>query len=259
MGVLIPEDFPLELAKDATERLVLQTLRDRLTDGWLIIPNVGLVGRRDREMDIVLVHEREGIALIEVKGHRPSLRKGVWHDAHGQMNPQPDNQARDNAYELRDKLRKEVAGAEHISVEYGVIFPNATEIKGQLPTDLFAEQVLTEHHLIDPQDAIELLLARRFSTNLGYEVVEGIVKLLCPDVDFVWDPEARAQLTRSRLEQICGQHVRVLERLDANRRAIVTGAAGTGKSRLAMAWARRALMRRERVCSRATTTRWAAR
>ena len=54
-------------------------------------------------------------------------------------------------------------------------------------------------------------------------------------------------LARIRLETICADQVRALEALDANRRVVVTGAAGTGKTRLAMAWARRALARNERV------------
>ena len=41
--------------------------------------------------------------------------------------------------------------------------------------------------------------------------------------------------------------MRALERLDANRKVAVTGGAGTGKTRLAMAWARRAFIRGERV------------
>src|SRR5690606_5478459 len=53
--------------------------------------------------------------------------------------------------------------------------------------------------------------------------------------------------TRLRLDQICAEHVGALETLDANRRVFVTGRAGTGKTRLAMGWARRAYLREERV------------
>jgi hypothetical protein len=46
---------------------------------------------------------------------------------------------------------------------------------------------------------------------------------------------------------MCGHQVRALERLDANRRVVVTGGAGSGKTRLAMAWARRATVRGDRT------------
>jgi superfamily I DNA/RNA helicase len=50
------------------------------------------------------------------------------------------------------------------------------------------------------------------------------------------------------MEALCASQVRALERLDANRRVAVTGGAGSGKTRLALAWARRASIgRNERV------------
>lgn len=54
-------------------------------------------------------------------------------------------------------------------------------------------------------------------------------------------------LARRRLDALCAEQVRVLERLDANRRVVAVGASGTGKTRLAAAWARRAYSRGERV------------
>lgn len=73
------------------------------------------------------------------------------------------------------------------------------------------------------------------------------MQLLRPDADLQWDPESRSRLAHARLEQLCGDQVRALERLDANRKVVVTAGAGTGKTCLAMAWARRAFVRGERV------------
>ena len=39
-----------------TRSISSSRLRDRLTDGWLVIPDVGLTEARDRQMDIVLAH-----------------------------------------------------------------------------------------------------------------------------------------------------------------------------------------------------------
>lgn len=248
MGILVPENFPLASLANSEERMVVEAFRDRLTDGWLVIPNVGLTGDRDRQMDIVLVHERDGIAVVEVKGHQPSIRNGLFL-AHGSvMDPQPLLQAKNNSYALRELLRSSAPEFEHLRVEYAVAFPNALTVTGTLPPDINGAQILTSNALEDPQAAIDTLMAYRWGNQpLGPEGMNAVVKILRPNADFVWDPEARARLARARLEQICGQHVRVLERLDANRRVVVTGAAGTGKTRLALAWARRAHFRNERV------------
>src|SRR4029079_11435890 len=49
------------------------------------------------------------------------------------------------------------------------------------------------------------------------------------------------------MDELCEQRVAALGPLDVNRRVLVTGGAGSGKTRLAMAWARRALGRGDRV------------
>ncbi len=248
MGLLVPENFPLSLLANDEERIVVEALRDRLTDGWLIIPDVGLTGHRDRQTDIVIAHQREGVAVIEVKGHRVRIDGGLW-CAHGRpMETQPLAQARDNAYALRDRLRRAHPSLGHVDVEYAVAFPNTAELKGSLPPDVDATQVLLCPALEHPQDAIDALMNRRWGNqSIGAAGIEALVRILRPDCEFAWDPEARARLVGTRLDQICADQIRVLERLDLNRRVMVTGGAGSGKTRLVSAWARRALQRDERV------------
>ena len=58
-------------------------------------------GATDLGSDLVLIHHTFGVVDIEVKGHHPEIRDGVWY-AHGApMTTQPIAQARTNAYELR--------------------------------------------------------------------------------------------------------------------------------------------------------------
>ena len=247
MGLLIPQNFPMESLVNDAERLVVSTLVDRLTDGWFVIPDVGILGSTDRQMDIVVAHESDGVAVIEVKGHRAQLEKGVWCSNGRPLNPQPLTQAKNNAYELRALLRAAHPSLERVNVEYGVVFPNTNELVGHLPPDADRAQFLLASDMEDPMGALDQLMTLRWGTNLGAEGLRAVVESLCPDAQLVFDPEARARLARLRLNEICASQVQVLETLDANRRVMVTGGAGSGKTRLAMAWARRASLRGERV------------
>ena len=74
MGILVPGDFPMASLANDEERFVVRALCDGLTDGWVVVPDVGLRGRRDRQLDIVIAHTSDGIAVIEVKGHVPAIR-----------------------------------------------------------------------------------------------------------------------------------------------------------------------------------------
>ena len=142
MGLLIPHNFPMESLVNDAERLVVSTLVDRLTDGWYVIPDVGILGPTDRQMDIVVAHERDGVAVIEVKGHRARLEQGVWTSNGRPLNPQPLTQAKNNAYELRARLRAAHPSLERVNVEYGVVFPNTKELVGHLPPDADRAQFL---------------------------------------------------------------------------------------------------------------------
>ncbi len=117
-----------------------------------------------------------------------------------------------------------------------------------LPPDTAVVQLLLAGSLDDPQEAIEALVSdRRGGQALSAAAVETIVATLRPDVELTYDPDARARAVRERLDELCANQVAALETLDANRRAYVAGRAGTGKTRLAMGWARRAFVNDERV------------
>jgi hypothetical protein len=108
MGLLIPQDFPMSSLRNDAERDVVTALCDGLSDGWYVLPDVGLSGHRDFQMDIVIAHEKDGIAVIEVKGHSGvSIRNGRWVHAGSELNPQPFSQASTNSYALRDRIRAE--------------------------------------------------------------------------------------------------------------------------------------------------------
>ncbi len=231
--------------KTPTERLVVSALCDQLNDSWYVIPAVELSGTdRDYEIDVVIAHPRDGIAVIEVKGHQPEIKSGQWY-AHGSvMNPQPLSQAKGNSYELRRRLRPLHPSLSRLEVEYAVAFPNVDVIKGHLPHDAHPSQVFTCTDLEDCRDTVDRLMSHRFSQKqLGEIGIDRLINLLLPNSDVRWESETRSRLARMRLEAMSDQQVGALASLDLNRRVCVTGAAGSGKTRLAVKWAGRAMLR----------------
>jgi hypothetical protein len=251
MGRIIPADFPMEQLANSAERTVVSSFITGLYSNWLIIPSVGVRdGDGQHETDIVLIHPDMGVMLVEVKGHRVAIREGIWYGQEGTpLNPQPIKQALDNAKSLERLIRRNVEGLERLEVVFGLAFPNTKEIKGDLTPDINATQVLVAGDLLDPDDPIERMAHSRTIWNraLTPEQIEAIVALLRPDAEFHWDPEARTTATRNALQQLCDAQISSMVSLAQNRRVLVRGGAGTGKTHLGVLWARRAWAENDRV------------
>lgn len=248
MGILVPEDVDLRDLKNDEERAVVTACRDQLTDGWFVIPGLRIHKGFDHELDVVLLHADYGVFDLEVKGHRVWIESGMWRDERGLLHPQPFDQARRNSYVLRELLRQRDPGRfGHLRVHYGVVFPNTSAMTGNLPDEVTKEQVLLAADLDDLSFALETLGSKTYGIGLTHADIEWLVHQLRPDVEFTYDPTSAARRARARLDQLCFDQVRLLERLDANQRVIVTGGAGSGKTRLAVNWTKRALNRGERV------------
>ena len=194
----MPDDFSLRALANDEEREVVEALRDRLSDDWVVLPDVGMVReQRDHQIDVVIAHPREGVAVIEVKGHRVQLRHGQFVPDRGHLPVQPHVQARANAYALRDLLREADPTLATLRVEYATVFPNTVDRRGELPPEIKPEQFMTSTFFDDPADAIDRLLCLRWGgQQIGAAGVEAVVRALRPDAALDFDDGARVRRAR---------------------------------------------------------------
>jgi hypothetical protein len=247
MGILVPEDRPLN-PLDQAERRVVQKLLSGLRDSWLIVPRVDIVSeRRPYEIDVLAISERFGLLAIEVKGGPAEVRQGVW-SRRGKALKSPTRQANDAAYALRTLLRDRSSLLEPIHVQHAVALPDVASVSGDLGSGVTRQHLLLAPDLEEPDDRFhDLMVSYPQNRPLDADQVREVLEVVAPDVDFAWDPDARARHARTMLQRISTEQTRALATLDQNRRVLVTGRAGSGKTRLALAWTERALARGERV------------
>lgn len=249
MGRLHPSNFNL-LAMKESEARVVQALVEYTDSSWIIMPTGHVPHDPPVEIDIVVAHPGHGIGIIEVKGWTPRVSSGRWMYPDQTDAPDPVAQITRNRYALRDHLRRSIPELRHVHVEAAIAFVNSGGFKDSArPSDITEEQLIWSQDLETIDHSLLRFMNRgrrdvpMFETGLFGEVIKAIR----PDVEFDPNPGAYVQWARERIEAYSGAQVRALERLDANRRVFVSGGAGTGKSRLALAWTRRASMRGERV------------
>ncbi len=235
----VPPNFDLATCRNREERTVVSALIGRLSDDWIVIPNFMFRHEHaDGESDVVLVHPKHGVVVIEVKGGRISIEKGRWIGTE----KDPVVQMRHNSYAIRDLLRRET-GNQFLHVRSGVWLPAVTKVKGKLPAGLTYEQLLLAADLDDPEGAIVDLCSRPFAPSpLSAAELGAIIAFVAPDTEMEYDVTALGEHLRSELAVISETQVATLASLDGHHRVAVTGRAGTGKTHLATTWMRRGLM-----------------
>jgi len=248
VGKLIPSDFDVE-ALEPSERRVVSALVSRTDGAWLILPTVPFVDRgRDGEADIVLLNPTDGAVVVEVKGGRITVVDGRWFQDGRELKRSPAAQAVAAKYTLLRKVQqvRGVAGADRIFFKHAVSFPDAAAVPaGGLGPDLERAMVLTSSELQWPEEALGRLM--HDGAPASPAAIEAVVRALRPDLVFSDALGQQLHAVSRRLDERTEDVLRTAEALDANQRVWVEGPAGSGKTRLAIRWARRAERRGERV------------
>lgn len=252
---MIPDQCQTE---SSAERRIFQLLKeDPGTASWQVLHSLGLARRRDGrygEIDFVVLIPGSGILCIEVKGGRVSCRDGVWYTQNrfgesSRLNRSPFMQAREGMFALRDALSGTFGRDRAIGrcpIGSVVVFPDVS-VPPRTPEFDSAEAVGADD-LRRPisralRPAIDTyLVPSRSAAAPGFPTRENlstVLHFLRPEFDLV---VARSAIIGHAEAQLLGlteeQYVR-LDELQDNPRCLFEGAAGTGKTLLALEFARR--------------------
>lgn len=253
MGRIHPDRSTIQKLRGA-ERFFAEVLIDRLSDDWLIISQLDMISpKRPYEIDFLLVNPQHGIMSIEVKGGAVDVKDGEWYrkESHGgdhHFSVPPPRQAQDAAYELRDALRDNHPSFRHLKVAHAVALPDVSAIGAALPLGVTREMLFLSPDLQDIEAKIlKCIETEQTKHQLTGSLLQNFFQIVLPNSRMVFEPDAQRAISREILNHISHEQVRAMASLDENYRVIVQGSAGTGKTRLAVLWARRAVQRNEKT------------
>lgn len=257
MAKMIP-DYGSRIAleiKSGAERRVYEALKGGLPDDYTALHSVAWIARQpgahaqDGETDFMLVHPKDGILFVEIKGGGVSLDgySGQWEsrDARGNHHAikNPFGQAKNAKYQILSFLRQHrdwdrLVGGQ-ICIGHAVWFPDINSPDKLIGPDRPRELILTAPDLSDVRQAIQR--AWQFSganantrVEPGKNAVALVEKLFARS--FIVLPTAGVRIAeeeRQRIELTAIQF-RVLKMLGSRRRVGIAGGAGTGKTLLAL-------------------------
>ena len=233
-----------EFASSA-ERAVWERLCDQLPDDAVLLAGQRVtVDGEEAEADLVVLWPGIGVAVIEVKGGRVSLRDGQWHQAGGGaervLTRSPIDQAQRAKHLLLDYLNRasstNIGRAVHLAVLPYTQLPDswsAPESPRALTldsTDLprLAERIV---HALNAE-------SRQMDAPLDEQQCVHAVKMLRRSHTAIENHQLRAREIADVGNQLTREQEKAVALLRFQNRAQIIGGAGSGKTHLAMIKAR---------------------
>ncbi len=212
---------------------------------WTVIHSVGLARHKRKpwaEADFVVVGNA-GVLVCEVKGGTIRRRNGVWMTNRDQLSQSPFDQAGGAASALRTSLLETIDGLEKGVVGYCVMFPDCIfdETGPDIESDLVFDAKLADVPIEDWIDGVFEYWRDRIGDmrrgnkppGLSKKSVNDAVAQIAKDFDCVPSMKVHLDELDAELIRLTDQQADAVAGLGGNKRVVIEGGAGTGKTLIA--------------------------
>lgn len=251
MTTFIPPYMGEEIKSNAEKKMydVLQKLDMK---NAYVLHSLGLPKHQSKiygEIDFVVVCDR-GVACLEIKGGRVECRDGKWFfkDRYGVEREKPEGpfaQVTGNMFSLRDVLKKKFQNNKHMKnllTVCGVVFPDiefksvSQEIISEIVYDNRTEDITGYmNRVFDYWEERQ----HRQPSRLSPGDIKDIVQFLRGDFVFIPTLSDRLNSVEKRLVRLTSEQAQLMQALSLNKHLLIEGNAGTGKTLLAVDFAKK--------------------
>lgn len=204
-----------------------------------------------KETDFVIIHPNIGFVVVEVKQGDIGFFNGEWcefkkHD-YKPLHKNPVDQARDAMFAILNLYKDKTKNRFQLRCKYAIAFPECNRLSGVPPHDLDENSIF----LFDDMDNLE----NKVLSILNYENKESetkqtkdLINILSPNFKAYARLDDKIEMFHKKSEyQLTEEQQRILEETELDKRKIFFGAAGTGKTLIAMAKAKRLAEKNKKV------------
>lgn len=254
MAIMIP-DTPRNFATASLEGIMFDALQ-KLPNDYYVFHSFRMISvanntLHESETDFVIFNQKYGIICLEAKAGAIEYRDGNWFYASGikMKHEGPFVQASLNKHKLRQYIERSRLASllERCKFLHGVWFPSITTEKLNsmpFPPDADRKIVLTKDALDNPEPYLERIYAldaqKRTSTSLTDDDVKRMVReVLCPHFNVFPTATFENDLKKMVFHRLLKEQSGILNFLSEQKTAVINGAAGTGKTMIAVEKAQR--------------------
>lgn len=262
MAIMIP-DRPHAFTPASLEGVMFTAL-EKLPDEYYIFHSLRLSTVVDNtfhesETDFVVFNRRLGILCLEAKAGQVRYKDGYWLYGSGEPmhNGGPFNQAASNKWKLIRYFESHrfTSILEKCKFLHAVWFPSISEsdVRGMcLPTESDKALIMTKEALDNPRPYLERILSVELpngkQTNLTDQEVNRILReILCPQFNVFPSVTFESDLKKIVFHRMLEEQYGILNFLSEQKTAVINGAAGTGKTMIAVEKAQRHAIAGEKV------------
>jgi len=249
-----------------SEQRVFSLLQnDPQTVDWVVLHSLNLKQSGTQpygEVDFVVLIPGAGVLCLEVKGGRLVCKDGVWTTTNAtgatfSLKRSPFSQAQQGMHEVRKSLEERLAQAPEfyrVPFGYAVVFTDVEAPPREIGTEPWE---VIDHHSLNTGFAVHLLRAakqQRTRHRIHSSPAEPQLPLLRkmrdalrPDFDRIVARGTIVGDSERHLLRLTEEQYQLLDLLGGNARCLFEGAAGTGKTLLALEFTRRCARSGDRV------------
>ena len=262
MAIMIPEvprDYdPLSLEDDMFKAL------SNLPDDYYVIHSFKNVFVEDNvlhegETDFVIFNPNYGIICVEAKAGQIKYQGGCWKYASDRVMKHggPYNQASQNKWDLLTRIQMSPLKdlQYRCKLIHAVWFPSISErdlSSNRFPAEFDRRITMTVEALEDPQKYIDSIFGIELENNIQTHLSESDAKrlireIICPEFDIFPSSSFDVDLKKITFNRLLEEQKGLLNYLVEQKSAVINGAAGTGKTMIAVEKATRHANEGEKV------------
>lgn len=246
---MIPPQMDMEAPRLEGERLVFSLLSRMKSNGYCFhsLLQKNHSKKLISEVDFLLLTSK-GILCIEVKGGIIERQNGLWYSTNKRgvkidLKKNPFNQSETCMFAVRDLLGKKCKNIlNHVNVGYAVVFPecifcdhDSNELRTEVLLDNKNSNYDSEIDRVYSYWYNELLTKhRQMCRDLDSGEMSFLRKLFRADINAIPSVSMSVNRVEQEIVELTDEQFSILDVMDDNKRMIIHGGAGTGKTMLAL-------------------------